>query len=329
MSCLAQAQKMPVLTDTAVTSSAEIFRRLQEDSVVEIRNKYSDLQKNFTPHYLLQGLSLDCRGAGKPQKPDYSFASIMVNNKHDQLSSGHVQTDTSVTHTDCFGSILFVERVRVIAPSKVEMDVSEAVRFVRKFEVSEAEISRSYRIEDAKGESLFSTLSVRYIEPNIQRIYTTVHFGPNLLAQVSQIDKGQQERRLTLQANPGRYVGGATVFIINGVEGRRSYLLDLIWNDRQLIHYLNENAVSQIEFEDYLGILLLNNGTSLLKGIYSNFISKMPQTKKVQSGVADSPFLRELQLNYNRLVTNTEIAQTKLFLQKTIEDIKAGRLKVE
>ena len=55
----------------------------------------------------------------------------------------------------------------------------------------------------------------------------------------------------------------------------------------------------------------------------------MIRPKTVQVGISSSPFLRELELNYNRMATKKELEEVQKFLLKSIDDLKTGRFKAD
>ncbi len=106
-------------------------------------------------------------------------------------------------------------------------------------------------------------------------------------------------------------------------------VLKLLWNERQIVHSIEGEIRKEVDFDSLLAERVIGLTSQMLGQIFSGSIDRFPETQKVLAGVSDSPFLRELQMNYNRMLTNSEVDQVKLFFQKTIDDIKAGRIKVE
>lgn len=325
----AQAEKMPLLTDATVTTTSEVLSRIQTDGMRLIKEKYSDLQKNFTPHYLTTGLDLDCRRAGANNLNDGAqYAGLRIGNEVKVIASGQTQTLSSVGHFDCQGRLIFTERIRVIGKKAAVINVENATKFVRFFEVQDGETSREYQIENAQADIVFSIRS-QYLSANRgDRIYAVMEFNGLKWIELNQIDPSDSERRLFFQLHSGKFkVGASTMPIHFGDSG--SSVLKTIWTDRLIEHLIDNNPTNQVNFDTFLGDNLIGLSTQGLKAIFAHFIQQFPETKKVESGVSDSPFLRALQLNYNRMVTGTEKTQVQLFLQQTIEDIKDGRLKVE
>lgn len=322
------AGKMPILTDSTVTTTAEILNRIQADAMALIKVKYNDLQKNFTPNYLTTGLDLDCRTGVTSLPGNPQYAGLRISNSSKVLADGLVQSFSSVSHFDCYGQLIFTERISAVGLSPVAINVSDAVKFVRLFEVQTGEMARQYQIENAHAETVFSIHSRRANTATEERIYSAVEVVGIKWLELNQIDPSANERRIYSQLNSG-------IFNINGSKYRMTFknngsmIFKTLWTDRLIEQTKDDFILSQADYDSYLVSSIEGLTSSMLSQILAGFILKMPETKKVQVGVSDSPFLRELQLNYNRMQTNTEPDQVKLFFQKAIEDIKTGRLKVD
>jgi hypothetical protein len=329
LSCAgALADKMPVLTDTTVTTTGEILARIQRDSMVDIRNKYVDLQKNFTPNFLTTGLDLDCRTGNLPAENGLQYAGQRISAETKTLANGQVQTFVAISHFDCFGKLIFTERIKTIGQAPTPLSVQDAVRFNRFFEIQPGETARQYQIETSRAEIVFSVSSQRLTPPTGERVYTVIEVGGSKWLEFDQLDPSPNERRIFVQLHSGVFKVAGSRFRLNfGKTG--SVVLQTMWTDRSMMHFIDGALSNQISFDGYLSTNVTTMTTQMLLMLFSNFIQAFPATQKVQVGVSDSPFLRELQLNYTRTQTNTEQEQVKLFFQKTIQDIKSGRLKVE
>lgn len=319
---------MPLLTDGTVTTTAEVLSRIQADAMVLIKVKYSDLQKNLTPHFLTTGLDLDCRSGSLAVENGGQFAGLRISHESKPTNSGLVQSYSSISHFDCMGRLIFTERIKSVGKIAKQISVQDATKFVRYFEVQSDEVERQYHIENALSERVFSVQSQRVTFDGGERIYSAVEVGGAKWLELDQLDPSVNERKIFIKMNTGDFWIGKSKFSMNmGSSG--SLILKTLWNERRIEHGINDDVTNQINFDTMLSGQAVGLTTQMLSFIFSEFIEAFPATQKVQVGVSDSPFLRELQLNYNRMLTNTESEQVKLFLQKTIEDIKTGRIKVE
>lgn len=323
------AQRMPVLTDSTITRSAEIMKRFQENSMVDIKSKYNDLLTNFIPHFLTVGIDLDCRSKPGISLNSYaSFMGIRIDNKSRNLPNGGVETQTTVTHTDCLGKVILVERIRSIGVLPAPLSIADAVKFNRKFEVDQGEVFRDYNLE-INGETTLATITSRLItQQGMDQILNTIEFMGKTWLEITQHDPSSLERRVEILQFPLNFRYLNLTAQVNTTDNK-PISVKLIWNDRRMEYLVADKTTSQLEFDKKIDELVVGISTIILKYMFSEVINKMPATEKSKVGVTDSPFLRELQVNYQRLQTNSEIEQIKSFFLKTIEDIKTGKLKVE
>jgi hypothetical protein len=324
---LVQAQKMPLLADNSIKSSAEILKRIQEEAMVVLRTKYSDMESNFTPHIYDIGRDFDCRSSGKSVADNETLAGLRFNNDQKMLASGLTQTISSVSHHDCFKKLIFVERIKVVAKLGVPLNEEMSSKFIRNFEVLNDEMVRQYEIENSTAEIIFSVNSQRTALGSGSRIYTTVSFLGQKWLTLDQLDPSPNERRLYIQIYPIKInSSGASVNISFGQK--ESSVLQFVWTDKTIERWDDNLLVNQNNFERQIAGLPIQVSTSLLKSFFNKFISRLPETNKVQTGVSDSIFFRQLQVNLNYLSTG-DTSKVKLFLEQTISDIKTGKLKVE
>lgn len=324
----AWADKMQLLTDNTVTTTAEVMARIQADAMVLIKAKYSDLQKNFTTDFLTTGLDFNCREGSVPLENGAQYAGVRVSNASKRMASKVVQSYTSISHFDCLGRLIFTERIKSLGQAAATVTVEDAVKFVRYFEVQANETARDYQIENDRAEVLFSIQSQRLSVDAGQRIYSVVEVNGAKLLELNQLDPSLNERKIFIQIHGGAFKIGKGTFRMD-FGSSQQMVLKTIWNERRIEHGLNSDLTNQVTFDKFLGETVVGSTVQMLTSIFSDFIQMLPATQKVQVGVSDSPFMRELQLNYNRMQTNTEPDQVKIFFQSTIEKIKNGQLKVE
>jgi hypothetical protein len=316
------------LTDVAPIDAEDLMRRTSEEAFVEIKQKYVELQQNFTPHFLTTGLDLDCRIGTKVPLDGRTFSGLRIDNQTTQSSgTPNFVTRTSVSHYDCFAKLVFVERMSVTAPTARPFTVEQAVRFKRAFQATGDEVYRGYQLEDETGKTIFEVRSQRADTANTIRHFTLIQLGGKDFVRVDQVDLKADERKLRIRVYADEFPLAGSRFTVG--LGAPSILFEQLWNSERLVHEIETKEVSQVKFDENIQNLVVQISSMYMKAAFASFIPILPTTVKVASGVADSPFLRELQLNYNRLITKTEDAQVRRFFERTIRDIKEGRLKVD
>ncbi len=317
----ADARNPVLLGESTITSSAEIMKRIQEDSMANIKTKYLRMKSTFIPHDATTGIEFDCKTGIAPSTGNH--ASITVSNHVTSLPSQGFQTDTIISHYDCGSNLIFVERIRSRGKTASPLSKDDAVKFIRKFEVQSEEIYRDYHLENQAGETLLSVRSQLVLQASLTRIYSLIEIAGKKWLEVDQID-GQNERNIYVTTHGGQY----TFFELN-FGAVPAQTLRIYWGPTRLEHSVNGALLSQANFESQLQGHAINLSVLTFKNHFTILMGRMPVTQDNSTGVVDSPFMRELQKNYERIITNTDLEQVKLFLQKTISEINAGKLRVE
>jgi hypothetical protein len=316
----ADARNPVLLGETTITSSAEIMKRIQEDSMANIKTKYLRMKSTFIPHDGTTGIEFDCKTGIVPSNGTH--ASITISNLVTALPQG-VQTDTVISHYDCSSNLIFVERIRARGKTGTPLSKDDAVKFIRKFEVQSEEIYRDYYLENQGGETLVSIRSQLVVQNALTRTYTLLEIAGQKWLEVDQVDS-QNERNIYITTHGGQF----SFFGINfGSEPAQT--LRIYWGPTKLEHSVNSVLMSQANFESQLQGHAINLSVLTFKNHFTILMGKMPITQDGSTGVVDSPFMRELQKNYERLLSNTDTEQVKLFFRKTIADITNGTLRVE
>lgn len=319
---------MPILADSAITKSSEIMDHIRLDSMNGIKEKYQEIIKNMTPHYLTTGFDFDCRTSNIKEnlQGNSSFHSLQVENFVNQLSNNVVQTISNIYHKDCKGKLIFVERIEVHGKLPELLALEDLPKFNRMFEIQPGEIFRSYRLEDQTGQVVFNTESSFHTRNMQDQISNRLFFFDKLFIELDQFDPSGSERRLEATVFP-------IAFNYLGFSWKspttKNLSIKMVWDPGQIEHFIDNGIGSQASFDAKVDQALVTPTAIALRGLFARFIEQMPKTQKVDSGVTETAFYRDLKLNFQRVLNRVELDKVRDFLNKTLEDIKAGRLKIE
>lgn len=309
-----------------------LMSRLSDDVFTAIRQKYNDVEENFTQHFTTDGFDFNCHTSTPNSNDGRTFIGIHFDLKTREVKATAstptlIETAISVKHSDCYTHLIFTERMRIVASSAKAFTREDAVKFKRVFVTEADESIREYSIDDESGRTLFAIRSEKKGTPEGLQIHTSTELGGRQWMTTEQTETDSGDRRFIAHFLSGEYLmfGGRVTFYfgVPALEFRQH------WNSKVLTHDILGTPTSKSSFDEQIQDLTVNVTGIYLKAVLANFILKFPETVHVMAGVSDSPFLRELQLNRNRLIQDKEKAQIRQFFDKTIQDIKEGRLKVE
>ena len=325
------AGKTPIFTETSISDTAQIIERIQIDSMAKMKAKYSDIGTNYNQNNQTNGLKFDCKS--NPTIINTSelndMATFRVDNEKREMPDGLIETMTNISHFDCQGHLVFMERIEVVGKAYEPVDFTAVVKFVRHYQVLPKEKIRKYQIQNSEGYVLYSVASQRDAVGDGERIYTAIHVFGQKWADFEQADPSDNERRITIAVYPGifRYKGSRYT---KNFPNNLPYIFKVIWSEQRVAYYIQNDYTDLLNFGSILySKVQLPTTEVLTKDIFEDLINLLPVTKQVKIPVADSKFLQDVKQNYDRVLNNNELDKVKDFLKKTRDDIKSGALKVE
>jgi len=287
-----------------------------------ITDKYIQLSQNFTQRedgqqiLFLATKEVKCINGIKLNTNE-----IIGSLRYSQESIKDISREV-ISYTGCQNKSNFFEEITTKTQKREDLKWENIKKGNLRIRINNNESERMYRLLDYDNEEILRIDQVR-VEKNV--ILTTFHgLGSKMFVIWDNYSTGHMKTFVSPPFNIN-YSKDGYRFNMNFSTNNEQMLAHLK-TDNNVLLQTSERLISFDEFNS--SIEFYRNIINRIPVVFVNrkWLSSYPKTKFVNAGTTNTKLIDELTVNFNRLLTNTQLNLVRIFLEELLKSAKENEL---